>query len=81
MKTAISIDDNLLLEADQAAQSMGLSRSRFFARAVGDFLKRNREEQMLRRLNEVYAGTPDPREKHLARSIKAKMRPVVKDRW
>ena len=31
---------------------------------------------MLRRLNEVYAGTPDPREKHLPRSIKAEVRPV-----
>ena len=81
MKTAISIDDDLLHEADEAAQSMGLSRSRLFAQAVGDFLKRNREEQMLRRLNEVYAGSPDPREKDLTRSIKVRMRPAVKDRW
>jgi metal-responsive CopG/Arc/MetJ family transcriptional regulator len=81
MKTAISIDDALLQEADEAAQAMGLSRSRLFARAVGDFLKRNREEQMLRRLNDVYAGTPDAGEKHLLKAIKAKARPVVKDRW
>ena len=81
MKTTISIDDDLLREADEAAQSMGLSRSRLFARAMGDFLKRNREEQMLRRLNEVYAGAPDPREKDLLNALKARMRPVVKDRW
>jgi metal-responsive CopG/Arc/MetJ family transcriptional regulator len=81
MKTAISINDDLLQEADAAAQLMGMSRSRLFARAVGEFLKRNREEQMLRRLNEVYAGTRDPREKPLLKSIKAKVRPLVKDRW
>lgn len=81
MKTAISIDDDLLQEADETARSMGLSRSRLFARAMGDFLKRNREEQMLRRLNEVYADTPEPKEKHLLRSIKARVRTVVKDRW
>jgi metal-responsive CopG/Arc/MetJ family transcriptional regulator len=38
MKTAISIDDELLRAADHAAQGMGVSRSRLFALAVGDFL-------------------------------------------
>jgi len=38
MKTAISIDDGLLQEADETARLMGLSRSRLFALAVGDFL-------------------------------------------
>jgi metal-responsive CopG/Arc/MetJ family transcriptional regulator len=81
MKTAISINDDLLQEADKTARLMGVSRSRLFAQAMGDFLKRNREEQMLRRLNDVYSGTPDPREKHLLKAIKATVRPVVKDRW
>lgn len=81
MKTAISIDDDLLQEADEAAHSMGLSRSRLFARAVGDFLQRNREEQMLRQLNEAYGGDTSRSEKQLLKSIKAKVRPVVKDRW
>jgi metal-responsive CopG/Arc/MetJ family transcriptional regulator len=71
----------MLHEADAAAQTMGMSRSRFFAQAVSDFLKRNREEQILRRLNEVYRGEAQPREKQLVRSIKAKVRPAVKDRW
>ena len=39
MKTAISIDDGLLQEADETARLMGLSRSRLFALAVGDFLQ------------------------------------------
>ena len=65
MKTAISINDDLLQEADKTARLMGVSRSRLFAR----------------RLNDVYSGTPDPREKHLLKAIKATVRPVVKDRW
>jgi len=71
----------LLQEADKAAQLMGMSRSRLFAQAMGDFLKRNREEQMLCRLNEVYGGDSEPSEKQLLKSIKAKVRPAVKDRW
>src|ERR1700720_4089982 len=47
MKTAISIDEALLREADETARLMGLSRSRLFALAVVDFLQRQRREQML----------------------------------
>jgi Arc/MetJ family transcription regulator len=80
MKTAISIDDELLQEADQTAQLMGVSRSRLFALAIGDFLQRQRQDKMLRQLNEVYA-TPDPAEKVLLRGIKSKVKRTVRDRW
>jgi metal-responsive CopG/Arc/MetJ family transcriptional regulator len=80
MKTAISIDDGLLHEADRAARRLGMSRSRLFARAVGDFLERQRQEEMLQRLNEVY-GAGDTAEKRLLKGIKAKVRKVVKERW
>ena len=81
MKTAISIDDGLLQEADETARLMGLSRSRLFALAVGDFLQRRRREQMLLRLNEVYAEGMEPAETPLLKGIKAKVRRAVKERW
>ena len=81
MKTAISIDDGLLLEADETAKRMGLSRSRLFALAVGDFLQRQRREQMLLRLNEVYAEGMEPAETPLLKGIKAKVHRAVKERW
>jgi metal-responsive CopG/Arc/MetJ family transcriptional regulator len=80
MKTAISIDDGLLQEADETARLMGLSRSRLFAMAVGDFLQRQRREQMLLRLNEVYAGGSET-ETPLLERIKVKVRRTVKERW
>jgi metal-responsive CopG/Arc/MetJ family transcriptional regulator len=76
MKISISIDGDLLREADEVARSMEMSRSRLFARAVGDFLKQHREEQMLRDLNVVYEGKPYPGEKDLLNLAKAKIRPV-----
>ncbi len=81
MKTAISLDDGLLHEADEAARRMGLSRSRLFALAVGDLLERQRREQMMLRLNEVYANRLEPAEKRLLSGIKAKVRRTVKERW
>ena len=80
MKTAISIDDELLEEADRTATAMGLSRSRLFGMAVGEFLQRQRREQMLVRLNEVYAGT-EPAKKRLMAGIKSRARSTVKERW
>ena len=81
MKTAISINDGLLREADETARLMKLSRSRLFGLAVGEFLKRQRREEMLLRLNEVYANGVDPAEKRLVARIKPKLRPAVKERW
>jgi hypothetical protein len=43
MKTSISIDDELLRAADNAAQGMGVSRSRLFALAVDEFLEHRRQ--------------------------------------
>lgn len=81
MKTAISIDDGLLQKADETARLMGLSRSRLFALALGEFLQRQRREQMLLRLNEVYADGLDPLEKRALSRIKSKLRPTVKESW
>jgi len=81
MKTAISIDGGLLKEADETARLLGLSRSRLFALAVDDFLRKQRQEQMLLRLNEVYANGVEPEEKRLLKNIKAKVHSTMKDRW
>jgi metal-responsive CopG/Arc/MetJ family transcriptional regulator len=81
MKTAISIDDELLQEADKTARLMGLSRSRLFTLAVDEFLQRRRHEQMLLRLNEVYKDEAETAEKRLLNGIKSKVRRAVKERW
>jgi metal-responsive CopG/Arc/MetJ family transcriptional regulator len=80
MKTAISIDDGLLQEADDTARRLGVSRSRLFALAVGDFLARQRQEQMLARLNKVYAG-PAESETRLLKGMRSKMHRTLKERW
>ena len=81
MKTAISIDDRLLHEADETARRMGVSRSRLFALAVGEFLERQRREKILQQLNEVYAADVEAAEERLLKGIKRKVRRAVKDRW
>jgi hypothetical protein len=79
MKTAISIDDDLLLQADETARLMGLSRSRLFAVALSEFLQRQRREQMLLQLNKVYADNQS--DQRLTKRIKTKVRPTITERW
>ena len=77
MKTAISINDDLLQQADEVARQLGLSRSALFAAAISEFLRREKQDDMLRRLNEVYAGGIAPVEKRLLNSMKTKVRRIA----
>lgn len=79
MKTAISVNDALMEEADAAALGLGLSRSALIAMALRDFLKRRASAEITQRLNAVYASDPAPDEKRLIRSLKTKLH--VSDNW
>ena len=81
MKTAISMDDALSQKAEETARQMGLSRSGFVALAVGDFLQRRRPQEILLRLNEVYAERTQSPEKQLVKGIKTRVRRTVNERW
>ena len=70
-----------LLEADEAARKLGLSRSRLFALAITDFLQRQRQEQMFLQLNKVYANEAEPANDRLVKGIKAKVRRTITERW
>lgn len=78
MKTAISLDGELLKEADQTARALGLSRSRLFSLALENYLHQRRQQQLLDQLNQAYANEPNPAE---APNLKAKFRATLKDRW
>ena len=54
MKTAISLPDALYEDVEQTARAMGIPRSQLFARAVSEFIKRHKREEITQRLNEVY---------------------------
>lgn len=80
MKTAISMEDDLLAEADRMAKRIGVSRSRFLSLAVRDYLTRHRQQQMTERLNEIYRRN-NAEDTELAGRMKAKFRQAIKGRW
>ena len=80
MKTAISIDDKLLSEADRVARDMGLSRSRLVAIAVESYLRVLRQAEITQRLNDSYALQPAD-DTQLVKRMKSKFRSTITDQW
>jgi len=81
VKTAISIDDRLLQEADETARLMGLSRSRLFALALVITCNDSVRNRCCTGSTKFYASAAEPAEKRLLKGIKAKVRRTVKERW
>jgi metal-responsive CopG/Arc/MetJ family transcriptional regulator len=79
MKTAISVEDSLMAQADEAARDLGLSRSALIAQALHDFLKERRRSRTTEQLNQAYADEPRPDETHLIRKLKTKL--PVQNGW
>jgi len=79
MKTAISVDDSLMEEADAAARHLGLSRSGLIAEALRDYLLRSRQARVSEQLNAVYANEPSSDERRIVRKLRTKVR--TPDRW
>lgn len=79
MKTAISMDDSLMEQADEAARDLGLSRSGLIAEALRDFLRKRRQTRISEQLNQAYAKEPSADERRLVRKLRTKL--PVPDRW
>jgi metal-responsive CopG/Arc/MetJ family transcriptional regulator len=79
MKTAISVDDALMEQADEAARELGLSRSRLIADALREYLKKRRRTRIAEQLNTAYADGQTAEERLLVRQMRSKLRAL--DPW
>jgi metal-responsive CopG/Arc/MetJ family transcriptional regulator len=55
MKTAISLPDPVFEEAESLARQLGVSRSELYTNALKAYLRRYNRDQILDKLNQVYA--------------------------
>ncbi len=79
MKTAISMEDSLMEQADAAARDLGMTRSGLIAEAVREYLRRRRRARLTEQLNQAYANDADSEERHLVKKLRTKLSPA--DRW
>jgi len=81
VKTAISIQEELLGRMDYIARKEHVPRSNLFERAAEDFLERQRNKDVLSRLNEVYRKTPTAEEKKLQKAMNLYNRKIAEGEW
>ena len=58
MKIAISVPDPVFHAAERVSRRMRLSRSRLYARAVEDYVKRHSGDEITAQLDKVYSRVP-----------------------
>ncbi len=56
MKTAISLPDSVFEQAEAIAEQLGMSRSELYTKALQIYLQRYNRDQILLKLNQVYAS-------------------------
>lgn len=78
MKTAVSVPDDLFRLAEATARRLRVSRSELYAKAIGEFLKRQDGSAITQRLNDVYSRHPAKVDSALHR---AQLKSLEKDAW
>lgn len=78
MKTAISIPDPVFRHAERLAKQLKVTRSRLYAAAVADFVKRHRAAAVTEKLNAVYSDNDSSLNAALAA---IQTRSVPRERW
>lgn len=79
VKTAISLDADLLERVNVAAENLKVSRSRLFVRAVEEFMQRLENKNLLKSLNAAYGRSPDEEEEQLAHHVRTKQRDQLRE--
>jgi metal-responsive CopG/Arc/MetJ family transcriptional regulator len=78
VKTAVSLSETVLSEADELAASLSTSRSQIFEMALTEFISRHQNQQMLKQLDAVY-GEELIEEKNLREQMKPIHKSIVEE--
>ena len=81
IKTAISIDKPLFEQVNNLAHELNTSRSRIFALAATEFIKRHNNQKLLEAINAAYDDVPEFKEESLKSMMRFKHLKMVKDKW
>ena len=81
IKTAISIQKSLFEKAEDLARKMKVPRSRLYALALQDYLRRRENRNLLAQINAAQAEEPEAPEKNLRQKSKRTHRRLVEGEW
>ena len=78
VKTAVSLSERLFNAGETLARELKVSRSRLFAMALEDFLRRRENQRLLAEINAAYESEPDEEETTLLERMRKQHARVVK---
>ncbi len=81
VKTAISIRKSLFEQAEDLARQMRVSRSGLFTLALEDYIRRQKNQELLASLNAAYAEEPTPAELVVLRESRESYARHLEDEW
>lgn len=81
IKTAISLEKSLFEQIETLAREMKVPRSRVFALALEDFIRRRQNQRLLDEINAAYDDIPDKSEEVLRRAMRRQHRRMVEGQW
>jgi metal-responsive CopG/Arc/MetJ family transcriptional regulator len=81
IKTAISIEESLYEEVTALANAMKIPRSKLFALAMEEFLRRKKQRQLVESVNEAYADGLDESEQIMLEAMRHHQRQLKEKEW
>jgi metal-responsive CopG/Arc/MetJ family transcriptional regulator len=80
VKTAISLDEGLLLKVNRLANDLHISRSKVFILAVQDYFKKQENQSLLAQLNKAYEDFPGEEERKISKSMRIKHNKIIEQK-
>jgi metal-responsive CopG/Arc/MetJ family transcriptional regulator len=77
----VSLQKPLFDEAEALARRLKIPRSRLFALALEDFVRRHENRELLRKINAACEGMPDASERTLRRRLLRRHRRLLEGEW
>ena len=77
VKTAISLDEELLIKVNRLSNDLHVSRSKVFTLAMQDYLKKQENQDLLAQLNEAYEDFPSEEERRISKSMRNKHNNII----
>jgi metal-responsive CopG/Arc/MetJ family transcriptional regulator len=82
VKTAISIENQLLDQTNDLAKELDISRSQVFALAIEKFIQQHRNKKLLAQINNVYAEELDSEDMENMEIMRSHQRKIMEhDEW
>ena len=80
-KTAVSLPKGLFEAVEKLSGRMKVSRSRLFAMALEDFVRRQETASLVEQMNRACDDEPDPSEEALRSHVRRGHRRMIKGQW